>query len=261
MESIITTIASKSRSAARLVFLTDCLKQFAFRTLLCFQRNPVYSLKLSILKLKHKGDLLPISRKFGIPLEVLREQRDLGLDNPAYRFHRDAAFFSYFLSQTESLNGCSWLDVGAGTGAVSVYLSNILRPSKIELCDIYLPDQSNYPVKQFDGTRLDYESGSFDIVFFNYVLHHAADNTIPLLRDARRIARRYVVVAEDPKETGQDRLWAYKHDERGTFRGLKEWRELFALIGFSTVLEVPLDSHVHSRHFFVLSPKGTVALA
>jgi SAM-dependent methyltransferase len=254
------TITSKNRIPTSFIYLTDCLKKLAFRILLCFRRNPTYRLKLTILKFKHKGDLLPTSHKFGIPLNVLRQQRNMGLDNPAYRFHRDAAFFLHFISQAETLNGCSWLDVGAGTGAMSVYLSNILRSTNFELCDVHPPAHSNFPVKRIDGTHLDYGSNSFDLVFFNYVLHHAADNTISLLRDAHRIARRYVVITEDPKETVQDCLWAYKHDDRGTFRGLKEWKELFTLVGFSTVFETALDDHVHRRHFFLLVPNKATAL-
>lgn len=248
------TASSISKFAPRLGSPKEWAKQLLLEMLVCFQRNPNYSLKLSIIKHKHQSDLSPISREFGIPLDVLHEQRDRGLDNPAYRFHRDAAFFSHFLFLSKSLAGCSWLDVGAGTGALSVYLSNILNSAQFELCDVDPPQHSNFPVKRIDGTHLEYESDSFDMVIFNYVLHHAADSTIPLLRDAHRIARRYVIVTEDPKESAQDRLWAYKHDARGTFRGLREWRELFALVGFSTVLETSLDDHVHTRHFFLLSP-------
>jgi ubiquinone/menaquinone biosynthesis C-methylase UbiE len=158
------------------------------------------------------------------------------------------------VSNAERFKGFSWLDVGAGTGAMSLYLSEIFESTDCELCDVTIPPQSNAPVKHIEGTRLDYQSNSFDIVFFSYILHHAADNTISLLRDAHRIARRYVVVTEDLKDTAADCLWAYTHDERGAFRGRKEWKELFSLTGFSIVYETPLDGHVHSREFFLLTP-------
>ena len=91
-------------------------------------------------------------------------------------------------------------------------------------------------------------------MFFSYVLHHAGENTISLLRDAHRIARRHVIVAEDPKVTETDYRWAHQDDRRGTFRGLKEWRDLFALLGFALVHDEPLDCRGHSRHFFILAP-------
>jgi SAM-dependent methyltransferase len=120
------------------------------------------------------------------------------------------------------------------------------------LCDIKVPQRTSLPVKQFDGTHLEYADDSFDMVLFSYVLHHAADDTLQLLRDAKRIARRYVAITEDPKETPDDFYWAYKHDRAGTFRGRREWLELFELMGFSVVHEEPLDPHIHSRHFYLL---------
>ena len=211
-------------------------------------------MQLEELNAKRHGDLARLANETGISLETLVHQLDIGLDNPAYRFKRDAALFAYFLAEANRLRGCSWLDVGADTGAVSLYLSEILRSTDFTLCDVHTPPRSNFPVRHIDGTRLDYPDRSFDLVLFSYVLHHAADNTIQLLRDARRIARRNVIVAEDPKETEADRRWAYQDDPGGIFRGLREWRALFTLLGFSIVHEAPLSHHAHSRHLFVLAP-------
>ena len=118
-----------------LLYVTERLKRLVFRLLLCFVRNPSYEVKSSILKFKHEGALKPISKRFGIRLETLQRQKDIGLDNPAYRFHRDEGLFSYFVSHAERFRGCSWLDVGADTGAVSLYLSEIFGSTNFELCD------------------------------------------------------------------------------------------------------------------------------
>jgi hypothetical protein len=217
-------------------------------------RNPNLKMRSESLKFKHQGDLSQISKEFGIKVETLQRQRDEGLDNPAYRFHRDEGFLSYFASNARKFKGCSWLDVGADTGAVSLYLSEILESTNFELCDVTPAPQSNFPVRKISGARLDYENDSFDMVFFSYVLHHAADDTIQLLRDAHRIARRYVVVTEDPKENEDDYRWAYLHDKRGTFRGRKEWMALFSVLGFSVDYDKELNDTPHSRHFFLLVP-------
>ena len=235
--------------------LIERILRSIFNLVLRFSRNPNIELASLNLKFKHEGDLSKISTQYRIRLETLQHQKDVGLDNPAYRFHRDEGFFSYFVAHADSFRRCSWLDVGAGTGAVSLYLSEILGSTNFELCDVSVAARSSFPVKQIDGTHLNHESNSFDLVFFSYVLHHAGDNTIQLLRDAHRIARRYVAVTEDPKETAEDYLWAYKHDKQGTFRGLKEWKELFSTMDFSLVYEIALDCRVHSRHFFLLAPK------
>jgi len=237
-----------------LLYLIERIKRVMLDVVVCFVRNPNLKLRSLNLKFKHEGDLVQISKQYGIRLETLQRQKDTGLDNPAYRIHRDEGFFLYFASHAEDLKGCSWLDVGADKGAVSLYLSEILHSTDFELCDVAVASGSNFPVKQIAGTHLDYECNSFDLVFFSYVLHHAGDDAIQLLRDAHRIARKYVVVTGDPKETQDDYFWAYMHDKRGTFRGRKEWMELFATIGYSFVYETALDCQVHSRHFFLLAP-------
>jgi Methyltransferase domain len=237
-----------------LLYLIELIKRVILDVALCFVRAPNLKVHSLYLKFKHAGDLSEISERYGIRLTTLQQQKDMGLDNPAYRFHRDESFFSYFASHAESLKGSSWLDVGADRGAVSLYLSEILDSTNFELCDVTLAPRCNFPVKQITGTQLDYECNSFDLVLFSYVLHHAADDTIQLLRDAQRIARKYVVVTEDPKETEADYFWAYAHDKRGTFRGRKEWRQLFSITGFSLVHEKALNCEVHSRHFFLLAP-------
>jgi SAM-dependent methyltransferase len=239
------------------VKLMERLKLAAFQALLCVGHNPRYEMRRAMLTAARDGNLARLARETGIRQETLEWQRDSGLDNPAYRFERDQGLLSYLVAHAGELKGCSWLDVGADTGAVSVYLSEIFQSTNFALCDVTVPARTNFPVREIDGTRLDYERDSFDLVFFSYVLHHASENTISLLRDAHRIARRHVIVAEDPKVTETDYRWAYQDDPRGTFRGLKEWRDLFALLGFALVHDEPLDCRGHSRHFFLLAPNKT----
>lgn len=233
--------------------LTEHAKRAVLSALVQIRHNPRHAVLLEGLQWRHCGQLEPIAAHYGIALETLAHQRDQGLDNPAYRFARDAGLFDYLHAHREALHGASWLDVGAGTGALSVYLSEMLVSSAFTLCDVITPARANAPVRRIDGNGLDYADKSHDLVFFNYVLHHAADHTIALLNDARRIARRYVIITEDPKERVADCVWAYAHDRRATFRGLCEWRALFALMGFRLVYELPLQSRVHSRHLFVLA--------
>jgi SAM-dependent methyltransferase len=42
----------------------------------------------------------------------------------------------------------------------------------------------------YDGRKLPFGAASFDLVIVNFVLHHAAENTIPLLQQIRDIATR-----------------------------------------------------------------------
>jgi SAM-dependent methyltransferase len=207
------------------------------------------------LQAARETDFSALALQSGVSVETMRRQLMLGLDNPAYRFRRDQGLYDFLAAHRADLASSSWLDVGADTGAVSIYLSEILKSETFALCDVNVAKRTNFPVRQFSGERLDYDDDSFDIVLFSYVLHHAGDRAISLLRDAHRIARRYVIIAEDPKETDADCLWAYEDDRRGTFRGLAEWRALFSLLRFAVVHEAPLDCSAHSRHLFVLAPE------
>ena len=85
---------------------------------------------------------------------------------------------------------------------------------------------------------------SVHLVLFNWVLHHAADAAIPLLREARRVVRRggRIVVVEDlkgdKKASRSHQANAHPGCEAGcAFRGADEWRELFALLGLTIVSE------------------------
>lgn len=191
------------------------------------------------------GDLARLANETGISIETLVRQREIGLDNPAYRFERDAALFAYLLAEANRLKGRSWLDVGADTGAVSLYLSEILRSTDFTLCDVHTPPQSTSVRHSTarDSTSLIAAS----ILYFSAMSFSTPGQRDPALEDSRRIARRNVIVAEDPKKTEADRRWTYQDDPGGTYRGLKEWRALFILLSFSIVFEAPLGDHLHSR--------------
>ena len=120
----------------------------------------------------------------------------------------------------------------------------MLDSKSFKLIDINIAPKTNFPVLKFDGKHLSYGTGSFDLVFFTYVLHHAADNAITLLEDAHRIARRHVIVLEDPKETEDDYRWAYKHDRSGTFAVALEWLKLFDLLKYDVIHEAALGSQI-----------------
>ena len=75
---------------------------------------------------------------------------------------------------------------------------------------------------------------SQDVVLFHYVLHHASDgDPISLLREARRVTRKYVIVGEDMAGEDPERaLRNFFHETAGLFRGPEEWQQLFELLGF-----------------------------
>ena len=90
-------------------------------------------------------------------------------------------------------------------------------------CPIIL--QSPFRVNFFWGT-IPEPSRSHDAVSFMNVLHHAAKQTVPLLRQAADIARHFILITEDIDGVTNRNL-LHAHDPQGIFRSDAEWKQLF----------------------------------
>ena len=126
--------------------------------------------------------------------------------------------------------GMSLLDVGGSLGLQAAYLAAAhgVQATVYEVpfttdCPNIL--QSPFRVNFFWGTPPE-PSRSYDAVSFMNVLHHAANLTVPLLRQAANIARHFILITEDiDGVTNRDLLHA--HDPQGIFRSDAEWKQLF----------------------------------
>jgi SAM-dependent methyltransferase len=87
------------------------------------------------------------------------------------------------------------LDVGCGDGALSSEILNQRPDISLAGIDVFVRPETLIPVKKFDGSRIPYPDGSFDVVIFVDVLHHTMDPTI-LLREASRVAQKAVVIKD-----------------------------------------------------------------
>ena len=121
----------------------------------------------------------------------------------------------------KSLKPATWLDVGAGDGSVSRALRENLGGGQFECIDI----KAAPGVRVFDGHTL--PEGRWDAVLFNFVLHHAAHETRPLVK-AAVASSRWVVLQEDVPD-GTAECWERlrNHDIRGIFRTPEQWKALF----------------------------------
>ena len=80
------------------------------------------------------------------------------------------------------------------------------------------------------------------------------------------MSRHYVVLAEDLKSSIKvmnDKL--YEHEWHGTFRGDKEWRDLFELLGYRLVQHHQIDpgcwhGNPHSRSTALSWPRALYVL-
>lgn len=162
------------------------------------------------------------------------------------------------------------LDVGAGDGEIGRYLEYKYGLSTSAV-DIVAPENNKWAggitarakVDTYDGANLPAPSQSFDVVMFNSVLHHAANNTPSLLREAQRVSRKWIIVLEDcnitqeaqsEKElTHAKRVSAKlaRHDPNGIFRRQCDWVRLLERGGRFVVRAVgemqPVRPSVHRQ--------------
>jgi SAM-dependent methyltransferase len=87
------------------------------------------------------------------------------------------------------------LDVGCGDGNIARLLIEARPDIKIEGIDVLVRPTTHIPVTEFDGHTIPFPDRSFDVVMFVDVLHHTED-PMTLLTEARRVARRAVVLKD-----------------------------------------------------------------
>jgi SAM-dependent methyltransferase len=132
------------------------------------------------------------------------------------------------------------LDVGCGDGTIA-RLINQQRPELfIAGVDVLARRRTHIPVTLFDGTRLPFLDGAFDVVMFVDVLHHTEDPSV-LLREAKRVSRESVVLKDHTSDSllahGKLRLMDWvgnaHHGVRLTYNywSSAQWRRAFASLG------------------------------
>lgn len=103
----------------------------------------------------------------------------------------------------------------------------------------------------YDGRNLPFGEDSFDIVILSFVLHHAAENTLPLLRQVRAIATSFVIIGEDLMTLEHHPDWLrrlYDHQPGGLYRSDEEWRTLFCLHDLHHVSTHRIRNHQDLGH-------------
>lgn len=94
---------------------------------------------------------------------------------------------------------------------------------------------------KYNGRDLPFSKDtSFDLILLNFVLHHAAENTLPLLKQIGDLSKGYIIIGEDLSELGYEENWHkrnYEHQPGGVYRSDYEWKELFRLYGLSLLAQ------------------------
>lgn len=155
------------------------------------------------------------------------------------------------LAALDDLNNLTLIDVGAGDGSISAIAAQKYSLGSIRAYDVQLVNDSWVDLVLFDGQHIPEKDASADIVLFAYVLHHAASSTHALLREAARIARRWVLVSED-LDALEWRGRNTHHDMHAHFRDEASWRDQFASAGLRVIASGPMFDMDHPCHYFLL---------
>ncbi len=87
------------------------------------------------------------------------------------------------------------LEIGAGKGRVAHALSRAANVD-IQLVDVVDYNETELPLRVYDGVHLPFEDCTFDYALLVFVLHHTPDPLV-VLREALRVSRVGVVIVEN----------------------------------------------------------------
>ena len=166
---------------------------------------------------------------------VVRAHPGIGLDRRAEAM---ADLFEARLPRESRI-----LDIGGGWGFYAEPLQK--RGHHVTVLDVVKPGFQKAPVVIYDpGSPIPFPDKSFDVSLLITVLHHIPD-PVAVLKEARRVTRGVLVVAEDLYHHALGRVWTQVRDQFYNFeffghpcqfKKKEEWLEVFKGLGF-----IPLE--------------------
>jgi SAM-dependent methyltransferase len=140
---------------------------------------------------------------------------------------------------------CSLLDVGAGDGSLGAALQAFRPGTTVVGLEVALRTATRPGVRmvRFDGRRIPFADGSFDVALLSNVLHHAGD-PLALLIEVRRVARKRIIIKDhltrgaldDAKLAFLDVLGNLRFGAQVSAKYLSQerWSKLFAAVPGAT---------------------------
>ena len=165
------------------------------------------------------------------------------------------------------------LDVGCGDGQLARLIAEKRPDISIRGIDVRQRNDAVMPIDTFDGKSIPHGEGSFDVVMFVDVLHHASQ-PMTLLREAVRVARQAIVIKDHLAEGSLAHLTLRVMDWVGNARhgvalpynywSFAKWHRVFDKLGLrinsweSNLKLYPLPADLllgRSLHFIALLGK------
>lgn len=158
------------------------------------------------------------------------------------------------------------LDLGAGEGYVGAHLHEF-GYGNVMLADVVDMNRTTLPHVTYDGQTLPFEDDRFDITLLYFVLHHTEDPE-QVLREARRVSKRGVIVVESivsgpwqrrilhTMDKAANRLRSggvmANQEEELNFRTPGGWVSLAQRIGARILHDERADSLIHPTQLLTL---------
>src|SRR3989344_9093573 len=140
--------------------------------------------------------------------------------------------------------GSKILDLGCGHGIPSLAIKEHF---KADLLGVDVSDQriTDFPFRLMDGKTLPFPSNSFDVVFITHVLHHT-NNYLDLLKEAKRVSKKTIIIYEDLPEGFLSNFFCKTHGVlfnifcmlkggENNFKTEKQWLEIFNTLNLGVV--------------------------
>ena len=107
--------------------------------------------------------------------------------------------------------------------------------------------------RKFDGEKIPFASKSFDVSLPIFVLHHVR-NQDTLLKEAKRVSKKHVLVYKNLVENRLDRILTRSHinafsllygaSKENGFRSCEGWEKYFKKLGFKVVAKQYINPEI-----------------